>query len=136
VRYLVQAKLKPGSAEPLLHAVETGALGQGSIAGDEYLRNMQEARLAPDGSVRWIEVCYCPTPLQEERPYWERYFELTGVRNAHDPKRCRDRNGSEPWACGECDCTLRLEKKLCASGQPFLESVATQTPGAAPRSRT
>ena len=63
-------------------------------------------------TARWVEVCYCPTPLQEERPYWEQYFELTRVQDAHDRRKCRDENGTEPWACGECDCTARLEHKL------------------------
>jgi hypothetical protein len=25
---------------------------------------MNEARVCPDQTVRWVEVCYCPTPLQ------------------------------------------------------------------------
>jgi hypothetical protein len=27
----------------------------------------------------------------------------------------------EPWACGDCDCTARLEEKLKNTGEPFLE---------------
>ena len=76
-------------------------MGEGSVAGDEYLRNMNEARVCPDQTVGWVEVCYCPTPLQEERPYWEEYFELVKVQDAHDRRKCRDQNGSEPCACGE-----------------------------------
>ena len=72
-------------------------------------------------AAQWVEVCYCPTPLQEERPYWEEYFELVKVQEAHDRRRCRDENGSEPWACGDCDCTARLEEKLKNTGKPFLE---------------
>lgn len=41
---------------------------------------MQEARLCEDGTARWVEVCYCPTPLQEERPYWEQHFDLVRCR--------------------------------------------------------
>jgi hypothetical protein len=93
MRYLVYALVKPGGERSLLDAIEHGTLGNGSIAGGEYLRNMQEARLCEDGTVRWVEVCYCPTPLNEEQPYWERYFELVKVQDAHDRKRCRDRNG-------------------------------------------
>jgi hypothetical protein len=92
-----------------------------------YLRNMQEARLYPDQTARWVEVCYCPTPLLEERPYWEEYFELTRVQDAHDRSRCRDHTGSEPWACGNCDCTERLERKLETSGRPFLANLREQT---------
>ena len=106
--------MKRGCEQRLLNAIEDGTLGKGSVAEGEYLRNMKQARLCPDETTRWVEVCYCPTPLQEEREYWEEYFELT---------RCRDQNGSESWACGDCDCTERLERKLDETGKPFLESL-------------
>ncbi|MGB0388803.1 MAG: hypothetical protein ACPGWR_28620 [Ardenticatenaceae bacterium] len=98
-------------------------MGAGSIAGDEYLRDMAQARELNDGSVRWVEVCYCLTPLEEEIPYWEAYFDLTKIMNAHDPQRCRDLNGEEPWACSSCDCTARLEATMETWGQPFLTSL-------------
>ena len=123
MRYLVRARVRPGRERALLQAIEDETLGRGSVAGDEYLRNMGEARVLPDSTTRWVEVCYCPTPLQEERPYWEQYFELQRVQDAHDRRKCRDQNGSEPWACGECDCTQRLEQKLKSEGKPFLESL-------------
>lgn len=127
MRYLVRAKLKSGKKEALLNAIDTQTLGQGSIAGDEYFRNMQDARLYPDLTARWVEVCYCPTPLQEEKPYWEEYFELTRIQDAHDRRNCRDENGSEPWACGDCDCTERLENKLKCNGLSFLATLRDQT---------
>ena len=105
----------------MLCAIENGSLGQGSVAEGEYLRNMANARLCGDGTVRWVEICFCWTPLQEERPYWEEHFELTRVQDAHDRRRCRDKNGSEPWACLNCDCTDKLEKKLQSTGKGFLE---------------
>ena len=120
MRYLVRARVKPGEERSLLQAIEDGTLGNGSVAGSEYLRNMHEARLCQDGTARWVEVCYCPTPLQEERPYWEQYFDLVKVQDAHDRRQCRDWNGSEPWACGTCDCTDRLERKLATLGQSFM----------------
>jgi hypothetical protein len=123
MRYLVRARVKPGREEALLRAIDEGTLGAGSVAEGEYLRNMGEARLCADETARWVEVCYCPTPLLEERPYWEQFFELTRVRDAHDRRRCRDENGTEPWACGECDCTERLERRLEALGKPFVESL-------------
>jgi hypothetical protein len=121
MRYLVRARVKPGHEADLLQAIEKETLGQGSVAEGEYLRNMNEARLCADQTVRWVEVCYCPTPLEEERPYWEEYFDLTRVQDAHDRRKCRDENGSEPWACAQCDCTARLEQSLKASGTPFLD---------------
>lgn len=45
MRYLVRARLKPGCERSLVHAIEDGTLGKGSVAGGEYLRNMHEARL-------------------------------------------------------------------------------------------
>jgi hypothetical protein len=121
MRYLVRARVKQGREGDLRKAIENETLGQGSVAEGEYLRNMVNARVCDDGTVRWVEVCYCPTPLQEERPYWEEYFELAKVQDAHDRRKCRDENGSEPWACGDCDCTARLEQKLKTSGVPFLD---------------
>jgi hypothetical protein len=123
MRYLVRARVKPGREGDLLQAIENETLGQGSVAEGEYLRNMSEAQLCTDQTVRWVEVCYCPTPLQEERPYWEQYFDLARVQDAHDRRKCRDENGSEPWSCGECDCTARLEQKLKEAGTPFLNSL-------------
>jgi hypothetical protein len=123
MRYLVRARLKPGQEAQLLRAIERETLGQGSVAEGEYLRNMKDARLCADQTARWVEVCYCPSPLEEERPYWEEYFDLSRVQDAHDRRKCRDENGSEFWACGDCDCTVRLEEKLKASGSSFLDSL-------------
>ena len=119
MRYLVTARVKPGREHALAEAIESGTLGAGSIAGSEYLRNMECARRLRDGSVKWIEVCYCATPLEEERPYWEEYFDLIKVQDAHARSRCRDLNGDEPWACSDCDCTDRLEERLETWGPRF-----------------
>ena len=120
MRYLVRARVKPGREQALLEAIEDGTLGLGSVAGDEYERNMQQARRCADGTTRWIEVCYCPTPLQEELPYWDEYFDLVKIQDAHNRQNCRDENSTEPWACGDCDCTERLEERLKSQGEPFL----------------
>jgi hypothetical protein len=119
MRYLVTARVKPGRAGALADAIDESTLGQGSVAGDEYLRNMSEARQLEDGRVKWVEVCYCPTPLQEEREYWEEYFALEKVQDAHARSRCKDLNGTEPWSCGDCDCTARLEAYLARKGSRF-----------------
>lgn len=119
--------MKEGCQQGLLEAIDRGLLGSGSVAEGEYLRNMNEARLCADETVRWVEVCYCPTPLQEERPFWEEYFELVKVQDAHDRRKCRDQNGSQPWACGDCDCTARLEAKLKHAGKSFLELLRSRS---------
>jgi hypothetical protein len=123
MRYLVTARVKPGKEAALLAAVEAGTLGAGSVAGGEYLRNMAEARLSDDNRVRWVEVCFCAEPLAEERPFWEAYFDLVRVRDAHARSRCRDATGAEPWACCGCDCTARLEAKLAGEGAGFLDAL-------------
>ena len=120
MRYLVRARVKDGCQRGLLEAIERGTLGAGSVAEGEYLRNMNEAQVCADETVRWVEVCYCPAPLQEERSYWEEYFDLVKVQDAHDRRKCRDENGSDPWACGDCDCTARLQEKLRSTNKPFL----------------
>jgi hypothetical protein len=68
VRYLVKAKLKSGKKRPLNRAINHGSLGRGSIAGDEYLHNMREARVNKSGIAMWVETCFCDPPLAEERP--------------------------------------------------------------------
>ena len=123
MRYLVRARIKSGREAALLRAIDDGTLGQGSVAGDEYFRNMEQARLCEDGTTRWVEICFCYEPLQEERPYWEEFFEFTRIQDAHDRRRCGDRNGSEPWACLDCDCTERLERKLEWMGEAFLPAL-------------
>jgi hypothetical protein len=128
MRYLVRARVKPDREADLRKSIERQTLGQGSVAGGEYLRNMQDARVSSDGAARWVEVCYCPTPLQEERPYWEEFFDLTKVQDAHDRRKCRDENGSEPWACSDCTCTARLEERLKAKGSSFLDSLRKEVP--------
>jgi hypothetical protein len=120
MRYLVKAKIKPGRERALWNALEDGTLGRGSIAGEEYRYDLEQARVAEDGTAHWVETCFCAIPLQEERPYWEEYFELLSVRDAHNRKNCRDWNGTEPWACSNCDCTKRLEQRLRERGEPFL----------------
>ena len=119
MRYLVTAKVREGKEQALERAIQDGSLGRGSIAGGEYQRNMDEARQLSDGRVQWIEVCYCYTPLAEERPYWEKYFDLLKVQDAHARSRCRDLNGTENWACNDCDCTAKLEERLICTGKPF-----------------
>lgn len=119
MRYLVTARVKPGRRPALDRAIREETLGAGSIAGDEYLHDMAHARQLPDGSVKWVETCFCATPLDEERRYWEAYFDLLSIKDAHARSRCRHENGTEYWACSTCDCTDKLEARLKDKGEPF-----------------
>jgi hypothetical protein len=120
MRYLVKARLKSGQREHLLKAIENKTLGLGSVAGGEYLRDMAHARQLEDAIVCWVEVCYCPIPLEEERPYWEEYFDLVQIKDAHARDKCKDINGTEYWACSTCDCTQRLEESIATWGNLFI----------------
>ena len=123
MRYLVKARVKAGQQKPLIDAIDNETLGRGSIAGDEYQHNMRQARVDSAGLATWVETCFCDPPLAEERPYWENYFELLSVKDAHSRRNCRHENGTEPWACCDCDCTAKLEEKLAGQGEPFLKSL-------------
>ena len=123
MRYLVKAKVKPGQAKALLEAIRQGTLGRGSIASDEYLHDLQQARVDEEELIRWVETCFCTVPLEEERPYWEQYFDLVEVTDAHNRENCRDLNGKEPWACSNCDCTRKLELWLQRRGESFLKKL-------------
>ena len=46
--------MKPGREGDLLQAIADETLGLGSVAEGEYLRNMNEARLFADQTVRWV----------------------------------------------------------------------------------
>ena len=123
MRYLVKARVKDGRQKELLRAIETGELGRGSIAGDEYGYDMEQARVDEAGVAQWVETCFCAVPLEEERPYWEKFFDLLKVQDAHNRKNCRHENGSKPWACTDCDCTRRLEQRLHQTGKSFLKTL-------------
>jgi hypothetical protein len=94
---------------------------------------MTDARIRNDGTIGWVECCFCEIPLDEERPYWEQYFELVGVQDAHARDKCRDLNGAESWACGDCDCTVKLERHLARHDAPFLTLLREVVTASAPR---
>ncbi len=66
MRYVVLAKLKEDKKQQLKAAIDNGIPGSGSVAGVEYIRDMKHARLLDDGTVIWVEVCFCTLPLDEE----------------------------------------------------------------------
>ena len=123
MRYLVKARVKSGCAGALAKAIADHTLGRGSITGDEYLYDMQRARVNAKGEAHWVETCFCDPPLEEERPYWEKYFDLLSVKDAHSRRNCRHENGTEPWACCDCDCTKRFEERLTQTGKSFLQEL-------------
>ena len=123
MRYLVKARVKAGRAAALAKAIANRTLGRGPIAGDEYWYDMQMARVNAKGEAHWVETCFCDPALEEERPYWEKYFDLLSVKDAHSRRNCRHENGSERWACCDCNCTKRLEERLAQTGKSFLQEL-------------
>jgi hypothetical protein len=126
MRYLVKARVRTGEEQSLLRAIDQQILGKGSIAGDEYQHDMKQARVDAAGIATWVETCFCDPPLEEERPYLEKYFELLSVKDAHARRNCLHEDGTEAWACCACDCTKRLEEKLQGEGESFLAKLRTQ----------
>ncbi len=122
----MKAHVRPEKIASLRRAVQEQTIGSGSVAEGEYLRCLRQARRMEDGSARWVEVCYCPTPLEEEIPYWEEFFQIERIRDAHSRRKCRDETGEEPWACSNCDCTRKLEAKMEGWGEPFLPSLNSE----------
>lgn len=88
---------------------------------------MAAVRALDDGTVRWVEVCYCTIPLEEERPYWEAYFDLLAVKNAHNRNQCKDLNGTEPWACADCDCLRTVRANPGDLGRTLLTKVVPRS---------
>jgi hypothetical protein len=73
--YAVSAELIPDRATEFHARLADGSIAAQRPDGAEIVAAMHRARVAPDGTVRWTETCYCPTPLQHERAtVLDRYF--------------------------------------------------------------
>ena len=85
MRYLVKAKLKSSKKRPLIRAINNGSLGRGSVAGDEYLHNMREARVDKSGTAIWAEQSRGPAATAIARRTWRKNSEL---KERHFSTRC------------------------------------------------
>jgi hypothetical protein len=74
--YPVKVLVKPGHEEALLQAIAEGTTGQGSIAGDEYVCGLQQAR-GGDGA-RW-----------PGNGFTRKYFDLLSVEDTHNHQGCQ-----------------------------------------------
>ena len=73
--YAVTAKLIPQRAAEFHTRLTDGSIAAQRPDGEEIVAAMARARVAADGTVRWTETCYCPTPLAHERAtVLDRYF--------------------------------------------------------------
>ena len=85
MKYLVRARIKEGAENQIRDVITTGSVpGAPSYFADHLADCFAEAQQQEDGSVLWIETCYCERyfgePLAEEKDYVTRYFELGRVK--------------------------------------------------------
>ena len=93
--------------------------------GEHVAKGQVLARLDPEEQQAELvsaeaNVASAEAMVRQSAAAFERQKELLSVKDAHNRKNCRDLNGSEPWACSDCDCTRRLEQRLKERGKPFL----------------
>lgn len=133
MKYLVRARLKEGAADQVRDVIATGSVpGAPSYFAGHLANCFAEAQRQNDGSVLWIETCYCEryfgNPLAEEKDYITRYFELGRVKKVVSAKKCGDMTGEEPFKCDSCDCDLRLRRRLTGpSRRNLLTQAASPT---------
>ena len=73
--YSVRARLVAEKSEAFYRKLTDGTIERQRPDGSEIVSSMERARIADDGTVRWTETCFCPTPLKHERgTVLDRYF--------------------------------------------------------------
>ena len=84
--YAVTARLIPHRAGEFHTRLTDGSIAAQRPDGEEIVESMHRARVAPDGTVRWTETCYCPTPLAHEREtVLDRYFTDIATKRIDTP---------------------------------------------------
>ena len=84
--YAVSAKLISNRAAEFHTRLTDGSIAAQRPDGQEIVAAMERARVAPDGTVRWTETCYCPTPLKHEREtVLDRYFTDIATKLIDEP---------------------------------------------------
>ena len=98
--YAVSARLVAERAGELHARLADGSIAARQPDGRGIVAAMGCARVGSDGTVRWTETCYCPTPLKHEREtVLDRYFtdietELIDAPVAFDGEPLMDRLGT------------------------------------------
>ncbi len=133
MKYLVRARLKTDAEGRVREVLQRGAVpGAPSYFADHLADCFAEARCQADGSVLWIETCYCERyfgeALAEEKRYIERYFELGRVKQVVAATKCGDMSGEQPFECDGCDCDLPVRRRLAG---PPLRSLLSPPPALA-----
>ena len=85
MRYTVRARLIPGTAADLLRKLTDGTVARQKPYGREVVASMERAVIDDEGVVRWSEVCYCPTPLEQERAnVYDQHFTAIETQEVED----------------------------------------------------
>ena len=83
--YVVTARFKPETAADFYGKLTDGTIHNQKPDGKEIVASMRRAKISQDGTVRWSEVCYCPTPLQHEREtVYDRFFDDIQTKEVED----------------------------------------------------
>ena len=124
MKYLVRAQMNDGAEDQVRQIIRRGTVpGAPSYFADHLADCFSEAQQQGDGSVLWIETCYCERylgeALAEEKEYIGRYFDIGKVKKVVAAKKCGDMTGDEPFKCDDCDCDLPVRRRL--TGPPLRE---------------
>jgi len=85
--YAVSARLIEDRAAEFYTRLTDGSIAGQRPDGAEIVAAMNRARVAEDGTVRWTETCFCPTPLAHERDtVLDRYFTEIATREIDTAK--------------------------------------------------
>ncbi|HYG74903.1 MAG TPA: hypothetical protein VEK08_07865 [Planctomycetota bacterium] len=123
MRYILSAQVIPGKAAALQRALRDGSFSRGFPYGD-LGENVREGKVDADGTIRWVETCYCREYLNVamvmELEYLERYLHRITVTDARDPRYCK----GYPH-CNDCLCTktIRFDGRTFDS---FLDELASR----------
>ncbi len=75
IHYAVSGQFLLDKSTQFLQLLNDGTIARQKPDGQEIAAAMQRAVIDQEGTVRWSEVCYCPSPLQHEREtVYDRFF--------------------------------------------------------------
>ena len=73
--YQVKAKFNYDKAQEFYQKLTYGIIERQRPDGPEIVSSMNRATIDDNGDINWTELCYCPTPLQNERAtVYDTYF--------------------------------------------------------------
>ena len=129
MRYAIKAKVIPEKAATLKQALADGSFGRDFPFGD-LGDNLRDCIVDENGTLRWIETCYCREYSQiamvMELEYFECYLHAIEIGDARDPRFCK----GYPY-CNDCDCTRSIRYEGIPLAQYLDRLIATDRPDSA-----